>query len=630
MVFSNRGRDAPTAPRISMNAMSTGRNCRTVAAWALLLAARSMFGADPSGAEPGKDRQLAELFAELAAAERAQDRPRLRAAYAGLARLQPANAEIQRGLGLACYLDGAYEAAIAALSRAVGLQSDLPGARLYLGISYYRTNRFADALGELARAPELVAGDPTARYWQGAAHRALGQLPAAIAALESARARADSNPDILQLLARTYAEYSAELFRQLLALAAESAPARLLKAEELALDGADQAALRELSAALAQAPRLIGLRLAKGRLLWSRQDYRPALDEYRRELENDPFSVEAHSRLGEYALENGAPAEALRHLRAARRHAPDDGRLDRLIARALRAAGPEAPGSLAVPEAASPYENSLAGARSAYRRGEAGRAAALLKSLVSTEPGSMEAQRLLVRCYLAEGRSEEAVGQLQVILAGAPNDPEALFLLGKVYERFAAATAERLFELNPDSSSVRLLRGEAFERGPRRDFKRALAEFREAEALREDDPAVQHALGRVLFKMKRFAEAVPHLEAALARNRSHGMANYLLGKIRLAQGDRQGAIRSLRAAIAARPGLADAQRDLAQALVLEGRYDEGIGIYEKLAAGDSADSSLHALMAVAYRRAGRLAEAKAHAELARRLGSAKSQPDEAR
>lgn len=609
--------------------MSAGRSCRTAAAWALLLAASSLLGADPSGTEPREDRQLAELFAELAAAERAQDRLRLRAAYAGLARLQPGNAEIQRGLGLACYLDGAYEAAIAALSRAVDLQSDLPGARLYLGISYYRTNRFADALGELASAPELVAGDPTARYWQGAAHRALGQLPAAIAALESARARAGSNPDTLQLLARSYAEYSADLFRRLLARAAESAPARLLKAQELALDGADQAALRELDAALAQAPSLIGLRLAKGRLLWSRQDYRPAIDEYRRELENDPFSVEAHSRIGEYALENGAPAEALRHLRAARRHGPDDGRIERLIARALRAAGPEAPGPPTVSEASSASGNSLAGARSAYRRGEAGRAAALLESLVATAPGSTEAQRLLVRCYLAEGRPEEAAGRLQVILAREPNDPEALFLLGKVYERFAAATAERLFELNPDSSSVRLLRGEAFERGPRRDFERALAEFRAAEALREDDPAVQHALGRVLFKMKRFDEAVPHLEAVLAGNRSHGMANYLLGKIRLAQGDRPGAIRSLRAAISARPGLADAHRDLAQALVLEGHYDEGLGIYEKLAAGSSADSSLHALMAVAYRRAGRLAEAKAHAEQARRLGSAKSQPDEA-
>ena len=585
----------------------------------LLVAGAASLGIAPRGAVA--QQSVDELLAELGKAQQDHDHARLGALYGELARLQPGNPEFQRGLGLASYLEGDFEAAIEELERAASLKSDLPGIRLYLGISYYKTNRFPEALVELDLAPELRSNDPTARYWQGATYRALGRLAEAISALEAARAGSGTNLDVLEMLTRSYSEFAEEWFGRLLALAATSPPARLLKAEELALDGAGDAALKELDAALVEAPRLIGLHRMKGQVLWSREEYEDGANEFRLELENDPFSVESHVRLGAFFLDSGDLSAAFGHLRIAQRYGPEDERVAELLEQAVRAGG-NAPNPLGDAEGSQPVSRaSFQAARDQYQRGEASQAALLLEQFLEGRPESIEARRLLARCLLAESRIERAVEQLRRILTSIQDDPETLYLLGRSYEKLASNTAEQLFELDPRSSGIRLLRGEAFERGPLYDFEKALAEFRAARELSPGDPGVHHAIGRVLFKMKRFDEAVPHLKAALALNRGHGMANYLLGRIELLQGDRIGAIESLRAAVDARPELVEAQRDLARALVLERRYDEGIRIYRSLLETDSPDASLHALLAAAYRRAGRMEEAKIHAEKARSLGS---------
>ena len=71
----------------------------------------------------------------------------------------------------------------------------------------------------------------------------------------------------------------------------------------------------------------------------------------------------------------------------------------------------------------------------------------------------------------------------------------------------------------------------------------------------------------------------------------------------------------------ARPELIDARKDLARALVLEGQLDEGISIYEALLERHPSDRTLHALLATAYRRAGRMEEAREQAAKARLTGS---------
>lgn len=601
------------------------RHFRCIRGRALVLSVLAAFALRGAPSDSSSEKRLDALFAEVSEAERAQDLVRLRTAYQQLAGLLPEDAAIQRGLGLACYLSGDYEAAIKPLALAARLQADLPGARLYLGISYYRTNRFAEALNALERSPEVSSADPTARYWQGATYRALGRLPEAIKFLALARAGAPQNLDTLRMLTRAYSEYSARLLRHLLKAAPGSAPAKLLRAEELALDGVYGAALRELDAALQAEPDLLGAHLVKGQILWSQQRYQEGAKEFRRELEYDPFSGAAHFQLGAYLLDSGQDSRALWHLRQAERNRVESDRLEPLMRRAASGGGsPEPPPP--VDEQWDPSDgHSLPDAVSAFRQGQSEASARMLERILSAQPDSVQARLLLARSLLVDGRTDSAVEHLSDILAARPDEPEALYLLGKTYETLASQSAERLFESDPDGAGVRLLRGESFERGPKHDFESALAEYRMAQTLNPNEPGVQHAIARVLYKMNRYDEAVPHLQAVLSQNRSHSTANFLLGRIQLRQGDREAAIKSLQAAIEARPGLSTAKRDLAQALVRAGRTDEGIALYEQLVNQGMSDSSLYALMAVAYRKAGKLDKAKEHAALARRLGSAKHQ-----
>ena len=592
--------------------------CRAVSlVWLPALVGAGLVCTAQSG--PESQQRIEALLAEVSQAQQTQDHSRLRAAYAEIAALRPDTPEYQRGLGLACYLGGDYAGAITALERAASLQPELAGVSLYLGISYYRANRFQEAVEALERAPELDSGAPAAQFWLGASYRALGRHAEAVPMLEAAHEKAKSDPEILLLLTRTYSEHAAGWFRQLLAVAGTSAPARLLRAEELAMDGVDQAAMKETDAALEQDPGLIGLHLLRGQILWAAEDFAKSADEFQRELENDPLSAEAHLMLGAYRLDLGDASTALGHLRRASLHRPSDEVIRELLDEALRAgvadADPKVPSR--GPEAAEP---TLEDAIAAYKRGQATEAAALLERFLSRRPGTAAARLILARCRIAEGQLRMALEQLNRVHEQDQEEPETLYLLGKTYEGLASQAAGRLFELNPDAPGVRLLRGEAFERGPKYDFESALAEFRAAKESSPDDPAVDQAIGRVLFKMKRFDEAVPHLEAALARNPGHGTANYLLGKIRLLQGNRKDAIATLREAVRARPGLVDARRDLASALAREGRLEEAIGMYEDLLTDHPTDASLHALLATAYRRAGRIEEAKAHAEKARTAG----------
>ena len=521
-------------------------------------------------------------------------------------------------LGLACYVTGDYNGAIAALEQASSLQPGLAGARLYLGISYYRTNRFPKALGALEAAPELAEGNPAALYWLGATYRALGRLSEAIPLLEAAQGRDTSNTEVLDLLARTYSERSGEWFGQLLSTAEGSPPARLLRAEELAMDGVTNAALEELRIALEQDPGLPGLHLLRGQALSSGEEFDKSAEAFRSELENDPLSLESHLRLGAYLLDLGKPSEALRHLRLWQLYRPGDERGDELLEAALQAGAIEEQPERAVsePDGSAP---TLQNARDAYREGNATLAASLLERLLEGRPDWEEARRMLARCRITEGNYRLARNELLWLERRTPGDPETLYLLGKTYERLASQAAERLFELNPSSPRIRLLRGESFERGPRHEFERALEEYLAARIVAPDDPAVHHAIGRVLFKMKRYEEALPHLETALGLNPSHGMANYFLGKVRMLQGNRNTAIPPLRLAVRAKPELVDARRDLAAALVFDGHLEEGIKAYEELLADHPRDASLHALLAAAYRRAGRIEEAKAQAEKVRDL-----------
>ena len=79
------------------------------------------------------------------------------------------------------------------------------------------------------------------------------------------------------------------------------------------------------------------------------------------------------------------------------------------------------------------------------------------------------------------------------------------------------------------------------------------------------------------------------------------------------------AVAFFNAAVAASPRVSRPRQDLGRALSMLGRHREAIGQFEQAVALDPADPAGQLNLAVAYRDAGRLAEARARAEQALRL-----------
>jgi tetratricopeptide (TPR) repeat protein len=108
----------------------------------------------------------------------------------------------------------------------------------------------------------------------------------------------------------------------------------------------------------------------------------------------------------------------------------------------------------------------------------------------------------------------------------------------------------------------------------------ALAEYREALALRPADPVALNNLGNTLMTLGRFNEAVQALSAALKGNPASTETALALGAALQRDGELAGACVVFRAVLERNPGCAEAHWNLALALLMEGEYREGWREYQ--------------------------------------------------
>jgi tetratricopeptide (TPR) repeat protein len=182
--------------------------------------------------------------------------------------------------------------------------------------------------------------------------------------------------------------------------------------------------------------------------------------------------------------------------------------------------------------------------------------------------------------HQSEGRFDEARAILNEVLAGAPDNPDALHLLGLV--RFAQgrteeglALVQRSLEKAPDfavaqgnlGTMLRLM-GRAGE---------ALAQLRRTADTAPDDPLALTNLGYGLLKQGEVAKAGELLLKAVQLAPEDFVAHAGLGAVRLRQQRFQEAEASLRQALGLRPAEAEIHMNLGVALRMLGRHEEAIG-----------------------------------------------------
>ena len=183
-----------------------------------------------------------------------------------------------------------------------------------------------------------------------------------------------------------------------------------------------------------------------------------------------------------------------------------------------------------------------------------------------------EAARLL-----RAGDAEGAEACLRAMLGAAPDDADALHLLGLVaYRRgrhgqacaaIAAAVARR-----PEVALYRANLGRVLAAAGRTE--EAIAALRGAVAAAPEDADLRYDLGLALARAGRTAEAVAAYREAVARAPAHAEAHNNLGVALAALGETEAAEECYRAALRHAPGLAAAAANLGALLCRVGRWDE--------------------------------------------------------
>ena len=171
---------------------------------------------------------------------------------------------------------------------------------------------------------------------------------------------------------------------------------------------------------------------------------------------------------------------------------------------------------------------------------------------------SRKAADELRRAYDAQGDIEKARRHLQKAIDIAPHFTEALNNLGTIYyhdKKFdkAAELFERALQANPNYYPARVnLGGALISLG---DYPRALTENFKALAMRNDDSLALSQTGQTLFHLKRYDEAIVHLEAAKRIDpMSFTLPGLFIAQIHRIRGNTDGVIAEYREFLKVHPG----------------------------------------------------------------------------
>ena len=168
----------------------------------------------------------------------------------------------------------------------------------------------------------------------------------------------------------------------------------------------------------------------------------------------------------------------------------------------------------------------------------------------------------------------------------------------------------------PESAEMHMMMaGELVRRG---DHANAITQYREAIRLNPNLPGVHFELAEQLRASSDpglNAQAEDEFKAALQVNQYDEGAWRELGEMQAAKGDLQSAQQDYKKALALRPNDADAETDLAIALISLNRSNEALPLLEHAEKDDPTNIAAHYRLSLLYRRAGRTKDSEREMEL---------------
>ena len=225
-------------------------------------------------------------------------------AWQSIARSNPQNAEAFAHLGLSEARQQHYDVAIANYRKALVLNPALPGLQMNLALALFKAKDFKDSIKPFTIELNKHPDDQRLTILLGMAHYGMGDYFVAIPYLRRA---ADRDPQSLPLrLALAHSclwskqnQCVLNVYKQILALNAESAEADMLAGEALDETGDNAGATEQFRAAVRANPKEPNVHFGLGYLLWTQNHFSEAAKEFQAELDNDPHHLQARAYLGD-------------------------------------------------------------------------------------------------------------------------------------------------------------------------------------------------------------------------------------------------------------------------------------------------------------------------------------------
>lgn len=561
--------------------------------------------------------------------------------FRSLLEADPDIAEARANLGLALFLQGEYAPAVTELEAVAAAHPDLSVAHLFLGLGHLKLGAPAKAIPALERSLETAPGNLDARRALAACYLAEGDYAGAVREHQAVHSLTPDKTEAWHVLGRNYMNLMSELGGRLVRSQPDSAWAARLGADMLGLSSAWESSVQYYESALATDPDIPGLRASLGSARLRLGDHEAAAEDFRTELQVDPYSESALLGLAEVRLARGDAAGALADVErvwetsprwlAARFDFPVQpipretaldliGRLPRadsgparfLQAALFQAGGEEERASLQRSLLLSELDRAPARTASEADPRHLCRMhlyVACAESLASRKSLSRADLLTLGRAYFALDDLDRAVVAFTHAMRGAEVEvPEAVYWTVRTLQLLADRCFEQVERLDPASWRAHQMRAEAFQQ--RQADDEAIAEYRSAIDANPKQAELHRDLGLLYLLNNAYDEAQQALERALELDGANPRTLYFAGRLHVAKQLHAESIRFFEAALRLDPNLVQARPSLGRAYLRAGRAEEAVAELTKGLALDYY-GDIHYSLFQAYRRLGKLDEAKA-------------------
>jgi tetratricopeptide (TPR) repeat protein len=157
------------------------------------------------------------------------------------------------------------------------------------------------------------------------------------------------------------------------------------------------------------------------------------------------------------------------------------------------------------------------------------------------------------------------------------------------------------------------------------DYDEALELFADAAAKRRAVATPRIEMARTLLRMDRVSKAREHAQVAIEIDPSSSYAWNTLGRVELAEGEREAAIASFERSVEENEDNAYAWNNLGLTLLLDERYEDAAAALESATSGSVQKAYMWNNLGLAYEHLDRIVEARAAYRQASDLGSAKGE-----